>query len=321
MKRRIVEWYIRNKGKILFWVFILIVVIIISIIIRFASSISNDEEDEIKTTSTVDDVISNTFNSIYMESSDSVLSGDELTSTQISMASLIEEFTEYCNSGDVESAYNMLTDECKEEVYSSLESFTNNYYGSIFSEGTKKVSVENWTNNIYKVEYTDDFLATGIYTEGETIQDYITVVQDDNENYKLNINNYVGRTEINKTAENDLVSITVLRSDTYMDYQTYTFSVTNKTGNEITLANRNYANSTHLLDANDIEYNYYSQELTDAELTFTQNETKEITIKYYNQYSSEKEIERIVFTQISTTSVDTSSDSSSDYQTLSISIE
>ena len=298
MGRKIAEWYIRNKAKILFVLFIAIVIIIINIILQLVIHFGKDEEPVQEESPTLADTINNNFNTITMESADSVLSGDELSSYQIDMAGTIEQFVDYCNAKNVNDAYNMLTEECKQEMYATVESFTNYYYNKVFNGNSKKVNVENWMGNIYKVEFTPDFLASGVYSEDNTIQDYIRVIQGEDGQYKLDINSYLGREEINKTSENDYVSITVLRSDTYMDYQTYTFRVTNKTSDEIILDDRVYTDSMYLEDENGIKYGAYSQEISEPELTFSQNETKEITIKFYNKFSSEKTINKIVFLRI-----------------------
>ena len=297
MNRKIAEWYIRNKTKIMFVIVLIIIVVIISLILNLIPK----KTDETETTGSREDkkeTINNNFNTITMESADSVLSGDELTDSQINMAGYIEKFTEYCNSKNINEAYNMLSNECKEAMYDTVESFTNNYYNKVFGGNVRKVSVENWSGNIYKVEFTQDFLATGVYSEGENLQDYISVIQDENGEGKLNINGYIGKKDINKSNENNLVSMTVLRSDTYMDYQTYTFRVTNKTSGEVKLDDRIYTDSMYLEDDKQIKYGAYSQEISDPELTLSQNETKEITIKFYNKYGTEKDIKKVVFLRI-----------------------
>ena len=64
-------------------------------------------------------------------------------------------------------------------MYSSVESFTTYYYNNVFNGTSKKVNVENWMGNIYKVEFTPDFLASGVYSEDNIIQDYMRVIQGD----------------------------------------------------------------------------------------------------------------------------------------------
>ena len=193
MGKRIAEWYIRNKSKILFVAFVALVVIIMNIILQLVIKFGNDDEPVQDSTPSLADTINNNFNTITMESADSVLSGDELTSYQVTMAGIIEQFVDYCNAKNVNDAYNMLTEDCKQEMYSSVESFTTYYYNNVFNGTSKKVNVENWMGNIYKVEFTPDFLASGVYSEDNIIQDYMRVIQGDDGQYKLDINSYLGR--------------------------------------------------------------------------------------------------------------------------------
>lgn len=299
MKRRIAEWYIKNKNQIMFGIFLIIVIVVVSIIVGILAKIERDKKQEPTNTIAKPEVdLSQNFNDIYVEGGESVITGEEITSSQVSMLEVIERFTQYCNDGKITEAYNLLSDECKEEVYSTLDSFKNNYYNKVFNGQKRNVSAEYWTSNIYKVQFEQDALSTGIYTEENIIQDYISVIKDENDEPKLNVNSYIGRYEINKTANTQNVNITVNRKDTYMEYQTYTFTVTNNTNNTILLDDKNDTNNMYLEDENGNQYTAYIHELSEEQLTITPRETKEITIKYYNKYGSTKNIKNIVFNKI-----------------------
>lgn len=299
MRKRIAEWYIRNKSKIAFVLFIALVLVIINIILVYAMRRNNnDDEQETTARETAQDIIANTYNTISVETAESTLTGEELTESQINSLDVIEQFVNYCNSNNLQEAYNLLSNECKEEMYNTLDDFTNNYYNNVFGGQKKNFSLENWTGNIYRVTITDDILSTGVYNEGQTLLDYMTIIRDDDGSIKLNINSYIGREEINKSRSNDYLDVTVLRSDTYMDYQTYTFRITNKTGNSILLDDKVSTDTMYLTDDNELNYSSYAHEKSEAELTFSPMETKEITIKYYNKYSSTREITGICFSRI-----------------------
>ena len=51
----------------------------------------------------------------------------------------IDTFIEYCNNGDTTAAYNMLTDDCKEELYPTEETFADGYRNIIFT--TKRTTI------------------------------------------------------------------------------------------------------------------------------------------------------------------------------------
>ena len=302
MGRKIAEWYINNKTKVLTAIFIIVVIILVSIIVNFLNTLQLNKS-QTNTEANVNVQENNApignFTDIYVEGTESVVTGENTSSSQVTIIDTINQFVQLCNEGNVNEAYNMLSDECKEEVYPSLDSFRNNYYNAIFNGQKKNISVENWVNSIYKVTFENDALSTGVYTQEGTIQDYITVTRNENNELRLNINNYIGREEINKTrTDSSNISITVLRSDTYMDYETYTYSITNNTNNTILLDDKISTDNMYIEDENGNQYTAYIHELSEAQLTITPGETKEITIKYYSRYGSTKNITQVVFNKI-----------------------
>ena len=302
MGRKIAEWYINNKTKVLTAIFIIVVIILVSIIVNFLNTLQlNEAQTNTETNVNVQENNSpiGNFTDIYVEDNESVVTGENMSSSQVTIIDTINQFVQLCNERNVNEAYNMLSDECKEEVYPSLDSFSNNYYNAIFNGQNKNTSVENWVNNIYKVTFENDALSTGVYTEEGTIQDYITVTRNENNELRLNINNYIGRQEINKKhTDTSNVTITVLRSDTYMDYETYTYSITNNTNNTILLDDKGSTDNMYIQDANGNQYTAYIHELSESQLTITPGETKEVTIKYYSRYGSTKNITQVVFNKI-----------------------
>lgn len=299
MKRRIVEWYNRNRPKISFIIIFMLIIIVANIVLVYLSNeIRKEQMEEEPTQNVMDYEIQDEFNQITIGSDSSALSGDDLTSSQIEMLDIIEQFAEYCNNGNVEEAYSFLSNECKDEMYKTLNDFKVSYYDQVFAGEKKSISVENWSANIYKVTIQKDILSTGIYTDEDTLQDYMSVITDEDDNYKLNINGYLGRKDINLTEAQDNLEITVLRSDTYKDYQTYTFKIVNNSDNTILLDDKSNINSMYLEDENGVEYSAYTHEISDAELEIPSGQTREIEIKYYNKYISSKQIEKIVFSRI-----------------------
>lgn len=299
MSIKAAEWYVRNKSKIMLAIFFFAVILIISIIVGILGRI-NSEEQANTTYGNIEvepGPVAN-FTDIYVEGGESVVTGEDITSSQVTMLGYVNQFVDLCNEQKIEEAYNLLSEECKEEVYPSLDSFRNNYYNAIFNGQKRNISVESWAGNIYKVKFEMDALSTGVYTEENTVQDYIAVVKNENDEAKLNVNGYIGRNEVNKTQSSSNVTITALRSDSFMDYETYTYSVTNNTNKTILLDDKESTDNMYLEDENGNTYTAYIHELSDAELMITPGETKEITIKYYNKYGTTKNIKNIVFNKI-----------------------
>ena len=97
---------------------------------------------------------------------------------------VIKKFLDYCNDAEIENAYNMITDKCKEEMYPSLQVFTDNYYSSKFST-KKNYTITKYYLNMYKVDLKESSINTGILSE-KCIQDFILVQGD-----QVNINGYI----------------------------------------------------------------------------------------------------------------------------------
>ena len=296
MKRKIAEWYIKNKRKIKIIVFLFILIVVLNRILIYVTKNKEDNEGNVIGNSNGNNDMQ--FNSITSSSSTITSLGEEADRNQASRLEIIDQFITLCNNQDVQKAYDLLSSDCKQELYPNVNDFKTNYYDQIFSGNKKQVTIENWTSNIYKVTIDEDSLSTGIYSQDNSIQDYISVVIENGYDYRLNINGYLGEQEINKKQQKDQISIIAMNSNNYMDFISYTYKITNNSDEEILLSNINDVNAMYIEDQNGIKYSAYTHEISEAELTVLPGETKEITIKYYNQYSSNKEIQKIVFSNI-----------------------
>lgn len=283
--KKLIRYWNQNRLKI---IIMLIIIVFIIILIKTTNNMLKNRDEVI----TNNIVTTNTSGP-----TESVLTGEGLTEEQNEMLPVIDLFIEYCNQQKIDKAYELLSKECKEELYPNMEDFKLSYYDRVFDGQTKNVNIENWIKDIYRIEVNESFLSTGIYTNENTIQDYIEITNE-GEEYKLNINGYIGREEINKTANYENIEITAIRSDTYMDFQTYTYKIVNNSNNNILLDDKMYNDTMCIEDQNGIKYSAYTHEMSEAELMVSPKQTKEITIKYYNKYGSTKYISKINFSRI-----------------------
>lgn len=288
---KLIRWYNSNR-KVIFSVIIAIIFIIM--IVNVLNEMSreklkrkNEPHSAIKT----EEIISNTIN---VKNDKSSISGQEITNEQKETLKTIDEFATYCNNKEVDKAYEVLSNDCKKELYSTKEIFEQNYYNKIFKGKERRIVVENWTGDIYKVKFKEDAMSTGKFEDISTIQDYITIINEDGKN-KLNINGYVGKKTINKVGKNEDILIKVIESNQYMDYEEYAFEIVNNSNNTVYLKDKNLADTLYLEDKNGIKYQAYSHELTSPELKVGPKEKKSIKIKYYSKFSSNRELRRIVF--------------------------
>lgn len=282
---RLGRWYNENKSKL--WLVILIIVAIIffiQVINNFYIN-RNKNKNEPNISQTTKNTIENEISG-KLEGTSSLINGSGSTNRNIEEhISTIDTFIKYCNAGQVENAYELLTEECKEEIFPSLESFKNKYYSNVFKT-YKTYSVQNWMGSTYKIKLTEDALTTGkVSSNSSYLQEYMTVVEKGSE-YKLNINNYIGRTEINKTTNVSGLNIIVESKETYMDYSEYTIKIQNNSDKTILLDNGKSADNIYLLDENNVKEYASTGEIIYSNLKLIPKETKKYSFKFSNSYSN-----------------------------------
>lgn len=228
----------------------------------------------------------------------STVSGERISGEKLNKETeIITTFAEKCTNQEIEEAYNMLTEECKEKQYPSLSDFKIYYGGIYFKEPRASFEIENWFGNIYKVNIVPDMLSTGRTNGNKVNQDYITVVKLNGE-YKLNVNSYIGRTNVGESKEQDKIGVKVNYKDVYMDYEEYNITVKNNTNNKICLDTKEDVKTMYLEDRNDVQYPSITNEISENNLILEKGEEKIIDIKYYSRYSSTRIISRLVFSNV-----------------------
>lgn len=287
------RYYNQNRKKI--WGIIIIIAFAFLMFYLLNYIVNNTKEEE--NIQTINEINYET-NSSKITTNQSVVTGENVSSNKLkTQAGVIDQFISYCNERNLQEAYDLLTDECKEQIYNSLEIFEQAYYNDVFGGETKTATVENWVDNTYRVRIVDNLLATGKSNDGYAKQDYITVKKT-GEDYKLNINNYIGYTEIGKTTQKDDISVEIISKNTFMDYEEYKIKVTNNTDKDIKIDGRSDVRSLYIEDSRGKKYSSYNHELTDPMLLVQSEHTNELSIKFYSSYTSTKKIEYMVFSDV-----------------------
>lgn len=291
---KLIRFYNQNRKKV--WIFILIIVFLFAIL-RLLNYMAKQKNSS-KIASENNSIFIN--NSVKENSSiisnKSVVGGTSISTNKLNEAeNVIDKFMNYCNDCKIEEAYNLLSEDCKEQLFETEEVFKNNYYDSIFNDETKLYTIENWTSDTYKINISNDILATGNITEEK--MDYFTIVKQRDE-YKLNIKNYVGKNDINKEAEHENIKIKVLNRNTYMDYEIYEIQVTNNSENDILLDTKNDTKTIYLQDNKGAKFYAYTNEIIDNEFIVRKSKTKNIKIKFNSGFSSNRRINYMFFSDL-----------------------
>lgn len=220
------------------------------------------------------------------------------TTNILNEESAIKQFISYCNEGKVTEAYSMLSENCREELFQTEEQFRKNYYESKFQ--TKKVSsLLSWINSsygkTYRVRLYENLLETGDNSD-VAIEDYITVDKI-NDQYVLNINAYMGRTQLDKSSSAYGITITVRNKNVYNEYEQYNLTIQNGTDQVICLDPKENTSSTYLLGGEDkkVTYTSYIHELTEENLVLQPGEVKTFNIKFNKSFNGRDTTSAIYF--------------------------
>ena len=289
---KLIRFYNQNRNQIIKIILIIVFVIGIIQLLNYLVGKKNNIDNNIQTNVSY---ANNQTSEIVSDKS--LVSGQTIASETIKKDSeIIKLFVVLCNQNNIEEAYELLTNECNENMFPTVEDFKRIYCSEIFNS-YKTYTLENWTSNTYQVRYTGDILGTGDLNNNETRQDYITVVNKNGEK-KLNINNYIGRNNLNKTTNYDDIKIVITNVDTYMDYEIYNLSIQNNSNKDILLDTNDNTKSIYLLDSKNMKYYFYNNEVIENKLMVKSDFTNSLQIKFASSYSSSKKIKQLVFSNV-----------------------
>ncbi len=160
-----------------------------------------------------------------------------------SITSIIDTYFNYCNNGEYEKAYNLISEKCREVNYPTLEDFKN-YVDYVF-EGKKKIyNIQSYSivNNkyIYNLRILDDIMANGT-TDGYYYYEEKIVLTENNGEFKLDIAEFIDKQDLNITYEDDNMIIKVTKKLVDYETETYTVEVKNKTDKYLVIADNSKA--------------------------------------------------------------------------------
>lgn len=291
--KKLIRYWNQNRLKIIIIgiiiVFIIILIQTINGILERVNTDSNETNVVIKDTSIP---------------GESVITGEELPEeTTNTNVNIIKQFVDYANKKDYKSAYDLLTDECKDELYGTVDLFIQNYCNKIFNtEKTYNLELWQYTTNTYtyRITYTENnLLETGNINSNNNVEDYITIIEN-SEGYKLNINNFIEKRNINKTQEQDGIQITVNNRYMYTNYEKYSITIKNNTDKNILLNDGSNGNDICLIDNNDSEYDSILNEIPLINLEINAGMQKTIEVRFYKMYNLYRTIRYINFKNIIT---------------------
>lgn len=285
------RFYYNNKTKI--WKVLLIITFVLGSIYLLDSNALQRKNNKIDIENEKN---SNNSNAQTYISQQSAITGENINKNEIKKVNeTISIFLEYCKSSNIEEAYDMISNDCKQKEYKTIEEFQEKYVKRKTTKDDICV-IEKWMSNTYKVSIFTNPLSTGEINTNKKI-DYITIVNEDSKQ-KLNINGYIGKSEINKEKIQNNIKIIVLEKEMYMDYEIYKFKIKNLSDKTIKIDSLENVGTMYIQDMNYLKYNAYAHEIFEEDLEIKPEREVEISIKYANTYSDRVYINKIVFNDI-----------------------
>ena len=290
---RIIRFFNQNRIRII--ITILIIVFILSIIYAVNKILEQTRTDISQVSNHIED------SSVPIES---VITGEEIDEeVTLENTNTIREFVDYCNSGNYQNAYNLLSEDCRNEVFSTIEQFISNYVNKIFMT-SKTYRLELWynTNNVYTyrmVYQENNLLETGNINSENTVEDYITIINENNEQ-RLNINGFIQKEAINATNNTNNISITINNKSMFRNFEKYNITIINNTDKTIQLSDGTNGNDICLIDSNEEEYDSIISEVPVSFLEIDAGATRTLDIRFYKMYNPYRTINYIQFKNIIT---------------------
>ena len=292
-----------NKNRRIIWISLIIVIFCIAIIGVINKVYQEQANKNMEQYSKQLQEASNKENPSevvdYNEAAQSITTGRSVDQDiKDEVQGVLEQFIQYVTSKQVEQAYNLLTEDCKEILYPTLEGFEQKYCQDLYD---KIYDFQSWSSTdntyVYQVRFYDNMLSAGLDFTNHYLEDYITVLKK-GDVYKVNIHNFIRANNIRKTAEANKVQFKVNNVETYLDYEIYEIEVTNDSSKEIILDTREKDNSVYVKNNDGLKIQALLYENTDEDLRVQAGESKKIRIKFNNTFNGEKKIASLGFSDI-----------------------
>ena len=290
---KILSFY--NSNRRVIWIAILAIAFTIILL----QTLNNDAKKRNSEINTNDEINSSSNTTIYPNNQEDFLSSNyNSEKIQDEKLKLISAFLEKCNNGKIKEAYDLLSTDCKEEMFPVLEKFKNDYTDLVFNTA-KTYDIKLWMSgkySIYKISIYENALATGA-VNNNAIDSYYTVVEENND-YKININNFIAKEELNTENSNDYVRINVISRKIYIDYEEYEIKITNNTQKTILMDGYRKNNSMYLQDSVGGKKTAYTNEIPERLLIINPLLSITRTIKFNKSYTEKISSKGITFEDI-----------------------
>lgn len=274
--------FFKKYGKlIIIIIFALILVIIINRLL-----ISNNAPDAPTTTYTPHTTVLDSSEDVPEEVADS-------------FEVFIENYVKYCNNRDYVSAYNLISEDCKENFFGNSYNNFINYVSEKF-DGTKSYAIQSYSTAndkyIYSVKLYDNFLATGLTNQSyRYVEEKMAISYDEDGNIVFSVGNYMESQELQYQASNDYLVARVTKSVEKYSFIVYNLELTNRSNYTVVVQDGNTDDTEIYINIGDETRGCVEEE---TDIVLDPGETKNVAISFSKFYDSDSDVDELVLNAV-----------------------
>lgn len=228
----------------------------------------------------------------------SVMTDDEVPEKwQETIESTIDKFIQRCNNKEYETAYNMISEDCRQELYPTLNSFQKYVDAKFVTK--RSYSIQNFSNvgkqYIYDVNLMEDLMATGLTDKEFYYDEEKFVFTEKDKNLKFAIDGFVRKANLNMFAEDENLKINIYSKNVFYDHETYKVTITNRSSHPIVIADGTTNNEVTLYTG---ENNRNEKNVGSYGIMLKPNENKSYTFLFNKYCDDGRAPEYIMFNDI-----------------------
>ena len=164
-------------------------------------------------------------------------------SMQQPIEELINEYVGYCNEGNYQKAFNMLSEECRKYGFNnSVSDFMEHVL--VKMPTPKKYAIQDYSNikygktrlYIYEIKYTDDLLATGLTNSTYSYTSEKITFYESDDGLQMSAGDYVYYADIKSISENDYFKVDVVGKIVNYSIEKYKVILTNRSNYTVVVA-------------------------------------------------------------------------------------
>lgn len=195
---------------------------------------------------------------------------------------LISEYVGYCNEGNYQKAFNMLSEECRKYGFNDdVEEFMQHVL--VRMPTPKEYSIQDYSNikygntrlYIYEIKYTDDLLATGLTNSTYTYTSEKLTFYDTDTGLEMSAGDFIYYEDVKAISENEYLKIDVVSKIVNYSIESYEVTFTNRSNYTIVIADGQETDEAVLVLPNE------TRNRTDlSEIVLSPQETATITLTF-----------------------------------------